>query len=255
MKIISLGWGIQSFTLAAMVALGELEPVDAAIHADTTYERSDTYSFAERWTPWLEERGVKIVTVQANNPRIITDRAGGEIFIPSYTASSDKGGQLRRQCTQRWKVAPIRRWLQSHRNGEPVEQWLGISLDEYTRMKDSDVKYITSRWPLIEKRMTRKDCVAWLKEHNLEVPMKSSCVFCPYHNRAAWQEMAHSDNGDWQKAVAVDEAIRKVRPPYDLYVHPSRKPLAEIDFRTPQEQGQTELWANWDEECSGICGV
>ena len=33
MKIISLGWGVQSFTLAAMVALGELEPVDFAIHA------------------------------------------------------------------------------------------------------------------------------------------------------------------------------------------------------------------------------
>ena len=31
MKVISLGWGVQSFTLAAMVALGELEPVDYAI--------------------------------------------------------------------------------------------------------------------------------------------------------------------------------------------------------------------------------
>jgi hypothetical protein len=27
MKILSLGWGVQSFTLAAMVALGELPPI------------------------------------------------------------------------------------------------------------------------------------------------------------------------------------------------------------------------------------
>jgi hypothetical protein len=150
---------------------------------------------------------------------------------------------------------PIRRWLQANRNGEPVEQWIGISLDEFRRMKDSDVKYITHRWPLIERRMTRKDCVEWLKAHDLEVPPKSSCVFCPYHNMAGWRDLKASGNGDWQKAVEVDEAIRKVRPPYDLFVHPSRKPLSEIDLRTPQEKGQLELWANWDEECSGVCGV
>jgi len=46
MKILNLRWGIQSFTLAAMAALGELEPIDAAIHADTTHERNATYIVA-----------------------------------------------------------------------------------------------------------------------------------------------------------------------------------------------------------------
>ena len=32
MRVISLGWGVQSFTLAAMAALGDIPPVDAAIH-------------------------------------------------------------------------------------------------------------------------------------------------------------------------------------------------------------------------------
>ena len=54
MKILSLGWGVQSFTLAAMAALGEIEPVDFAIHADTRHEFSGTYEFAKTWTPWLE---------------------------------------------------------------------------------------------------------------------------------------------------------------------------------------------------------
>lgn len=39
MRIISLGWGVQSFTLAAMAALDEIEPVDFAVHADTTEEK------------------------------------------------------------------------------------------------------------------------------------------------------------------------------------------------------------------------
>jgi hypothetical protein len=258
MNVISLGWGIQSFTLAAMVALGELPPVDAAIHADTTHERSQTYDFARRWTPWLDGHGVKVVTVRGTSKRItpVNYVTTNTVLIPAITATpSSSGGRLRRQCTQEWKIYPIRRWLQANRNGEIVHQYLGISLDEYQRMRDSDVKYIIHHYPLVEQHITRRGCVEWLMKHHLEVPVKSSCVFCPYHNTAAWRELKASGNGDWEKAVAVDEAIRKARPPYDLFVHPARKPLVDVDLRTPQERGQMELWANWDDECSGMCGV
>ena len=144
MKVISLGWGVQSFTLAAMSALGELEHVDAAIHSDTTHERDVTYSFTKRWTSWLEERGVNVVTVRAHYTNII---AHNMVMIPAHT-DSEKGGLLRRQCTSHWKISPMRRWLQENRNGEPVEMWLGISLDEAERMRDSDVQYIENKYPL-----------------------------------------------------------------------------------------------------------
>lgn len=251
MRVLSLGWGVQSFTLAAMVALGELEPVDAAIHADTTHEASGTYTFAARWTPWLEERGIRVVTVSANRKPEPVDEWGG-MMIPGYTVTPKGDGQMSRQCTDKWKRATLRRWLQANRNGQPVEMWLGISLDEYQRMKDSDVKYITHRWPLIERKMTRHDCARWLEAHGLETPPKSACVFCPYHNSAAWHDLKTNGNGDWTKAVEVDRAIRKARPPYDLFVHPARIPLEDVDLRTPQERGQLELW---DAECSGLCGV
>ena len=246
MKIISLGWGVQSFTLAAMSALGELEPVDAAIHADTTHESKLTYEFAARWTPWLAEHGVQVATVSSSSAMQVW--RGG--MIPAYTYNGSKGQALR-TCTQRWKIAPIRRWLQAHRNGQPIEQWLGISTDEALRMKPSPVKYITHRWPLIEQHMSRKDCARWLTEHGLEVPPKSACTFCPYHNTAEWRRIKATPE-DWQEAVAVDRVIRKARPPYDLFVHPARKPLEEVDLRTEEERGQLRLW---DEECSGLCGL
>jgi len=232
MKVISLGWGVQSFTLAAMVALGELEPVDAAIHADTTHESVLTYRFAERWAEWLEERGVRVVTVYDKKS---SGRVWKGEMIPAFTRYREDGQALR-TCTQRWKIAPMRRWLQAHRNGELVEQWLGISLDEFQRMKNSDVKYITNRWPLVEKRMTRADCVNWLEAHGLEVPPKSACTFCPYHSTVEWRRIKATPE-DWREAVEVDRAIRKARPPYDLFVHPSRKPLEDVDLRTEQERG------------------
>ncbi len=134
-----------------------------------------------------------------------------------------------------------------------MEQWLGISMDEALRMKPSDVKYVTNRWPLIEKRMSRQDCVRWLERNGIEVPPKSACTFCPYHSMAEWRRIKETPE-DWEKALAVDRMIRKARPPYDLFVHSSRKPLEEVDLRTPQEKGQMELDL-WSEECSGICGV
>ena len=251
MKVISLGWGVQSFTMAAMSALGELEPVDYMIHADTTHEASWTYSFAEKYTKWLEEHGQKVVTVKNSNVDVVTSGRGG-FQIPAYTVTPKGKGQTHRQCTFTWKIAPMRRWLQLNRNKQNVEQWIGISWDESQRMKDSDTKYITHRWPLIEKKMTRLDCKHWLESHNIEIPKRSSCVFCPYHSSHEWRDIKQSNFGDWEKAVNVDNEIRKVYPPYDLFVHPSRKPLDEVDFRTQEEKGQMTLW---DAECSGMCGV
>lgn len=251
MRIISLGWGVQSFTLAAMAALEELDSVSAAIHADTTYEASATYEFAQRWSLWLENHNVRVITVKplaAPNP--INIRGGVE--IPAHTATPTGGGMIRRQCTHEWKRRPIRHWLQSNRNGAQVEQWLGISLDEVQRMRDSNVRYIKHRYPLIERRMTRHDCIQWLQSNSLEVPPKSACTFCPFHDMAAWREMKIKNGADWQEAVRVDEAIRTARPPYDLFLHPAKIPLVDVDLSNQQDRGQLSLW---DNECSGVCGV
>ena len=62
------GWGVQSWTILAMVALGELGPIDAAIHADTRHESRLTYEFAARWG-WIRS-----VTVQEG-------KAGGAISL------------------------------------------------------------------------------------------------------------------------------------------------------------------------------
>lgn len=272
MKIISLGWGTQSFTLAAMVALGELDPIDYAIHADTTHERSETYRFAERWTPWLEERGVKVVTVSdpAQATRVTTEKTDAPFYthkvveyggtpLSAFMVSGDGDGKLMRQCTSRWKITPMRRWIASELEGRGlsktagiIEQWLGITMDEVQRMKNSDVKYITHRWPLIEKRMSRWDCIRWLQDNGLEVPPRSACVFCPFHSRAEWRDIRDNAPEDWQKAIEVDNQIRKARPPYDLFVCNQRFPLAECDFDSPQDKGQLDLWEN---ECEGICGI
>lgn len=248
MRVISLGWGVQSFTLAAMVALGELEPIAAAIHSDTTHEAKSTYAFAKHYTPWLEQRGVRVVTVTPSSAMPV-DQYGG-VMIPAHIEGA---GIFDRQCTDQWKRAPIKRWLQANRvKRQPVEMWLGISTDEVWRLKPSHVKYITHRWPLIERRMSRLDCINWLEHFGLMIPEKSACVFCPFKSHNEWRHTKGMGGNDWAKACNVDEQIRKARQPGDLFVHKSRQPLALVDFSTAEDHGQLNLW---NEECSGYCGV
>ena len=245
--VISLGWGIQSWTLAAMAAMGELPPVDYAIHSDTTWEHENTYKFAQQWTPWLEGKGVKVVTVSA--PEHAQKAKTGKTDMPAFTLSpeNNKGGQLRRQCTDKWKIRPMRRFIadelhrrnQSKRPGT-VEQWIGITLDEFKRVKDNDVQYIANRYPLLELNMTRLDCLQWLERQGLPTPGKSSCTFCPYHSVTMWAELKRKGGQDWSQAVEVDEAIRNTRPPNPLFVHPARKPLP-LAVDIPEDHNATQL--------------
>ena len=256
MKVISLGWGVQSFGLAAMSALGVLPPVDAVVHADTGHEKRATCAFARRWTPWLEERGVRVTTVRAEDTAVIGK--GGGVEIPAHTMFSGRPRQLKRQCTTDWKVRPIRRWLQQHRNGGQVELWLGITADEARRRSPSGAAYIQNRYPFLEqalwrgRALRRWDVERWLREclGDDAVPPRSSCVFCPFQTVAEWRWLRDNAPQDWQRAIAVDRAIRDARggesaPHARLYLTPSCVPLEELDLSTPEERGQGRLPLVW----------
>lgn len=260
LKVISLGWGVQSWTLVAMAALGELEPVHAAIHADTYWEKEKTYEFVRMWEPWLRQHGVRVVTV-GDRKQAVEKVNTQWTDIPAFTATpSENGGMLRRQCTQRWKIEPIRKFLREElarlglsKTPGVVESWQGISLDEFTRMRTSDVRWLVNRYPLVDLRMTRQDCITWLNRHDLPTPPKSACVFCPYQNRQAWQELKRAGGSDWNTAVSIDAAIRHVRPPYDLFVHPARLPLEQA-VTIPEDTGMMQP-SLLDECDSGYCFV
>ena len=261
---LSLGWGVQSWTLAAMIALGELDPISLAIHADTGHENQGTYEHARLWTPWLAEHGVRVVTVTPENNEIIrqdwTKSSGTpSIQIPAFTLSRQgEQGQIPRQCTRYWKIIPIRRLLRSMLPpGRPrpgaIHSLQGISYDEWKRMRDSDVAYIKNVYPLVERQMTRMDCVTWLKNRNLPAPPKSACVFCPFHRKEQWRVLKRQATPDWDKALAVDQSIREQRDVLDVFIHPARLPLEQA-VRIPEDQGGSQL--ELDLPCdAGVCFV
>lgn len=257
-RVLSLGAGVQSTTLALMAAAGEFSaPLDAAIFADTQAEPAAVYQHLA----WLE-------TVLPNLREEIIGAMRGERRMDARPPFFTKGGGvLRRQCTQDYKVRPIHRKIRELAGIRPksrgpkhvaVEQWIGISLDEATRMRDSQFRWLAHCYPLVDRRLTRRDCIAWLTANGFPTPPKSACTFCPYHDNRLWRDMKANDPESFADAVRLDEAIRPgmagpKRPEgTSWYVHPARIPLVEVDFSTAEDRGQINLFEN---ECEGMCGV
>ena len=114
--IISLGAGVQSTVLYLMAALGELEPMPAAaIFADTQWEPAHVYKHLD----WLQslETDIPIVRVSAGDlyqntwdgARVKTGRKYPFTDIPAFTKHDDGSrGMGPRQCTERYKIEPVR---------------------------------------------------------------------------------------------------------------------------------------------------
>jgi hypothetical protein len=272
LRVISLGAGVQSTTMALMAAHGEIGPMpDCAIFADTGWEPQAVYDHLR----WLSSGNVLPFPVHIVSSGNIRDdlvnrgseRAGRFITIPAYMLHHNGAhGIGRRQCTSHYKVEPIRKKVRELLGKGPrdriakgaVEKWIGISLDEVIRATPSKVAFEVNRHPLLEKRMSRRDCLKWLSGHGYPEPPKSACVGCPFHSDAAWREIRDTAPDEWDDAVAVDRAIRTPvdRPGVPAlrgqqFLHAQRVPLDEVDLSTPEDRGQL----NFLHECEGMCGV
>jgi hypothetical protein len=274
LTVISLGAGVQSTTMALMAAHGELQPTpDAAIFADTGAEPKQVYEHLK----WLRSWSVlpfPVFVVSAGNIAEDLKRgmstvgsqgrfAGAPFFIKRMkpNGASYELAMGRRQCTRHYKVdtlAKEQRRLLGYAPGvrippKSIEVWIGISLDEAARARPARLAWQVNRHPLLEKRMTRRDCLKWLAEQGYPTPPKSACTFCPYRNDAGWAAMKENDPQSFAEAVEVDELVRQGghmrKRRNELFVHRSLKPLADVDFSTGDEP---DLFNN---ECEGMCGV
>jgi len=278
LRILSLGAGVQSTTVLLMALHGEFpDRLDCAIFADTGWEPQAVYEHLD----WLQGKaqagGIPIHRVSSGNLRQdLLDSVSGKrprVANPPFYVRNrdeageydtpDRGGMLWRSCTTEYKIAPIKRKIRvlaAEACGSAripagfVEQWFGISFDEWRRMRQSDVAYIVNLYPLVDRRLTRQDCIAWLKRHGYKVPPKSACLGCPYHSNATWRELRRRSPAEWEETVRFDRSIRRGIPGVkgEAFVHRSMLPLDLVDLRTEAERGQPSLF---EDECAGHCGV
>jgi hypothetical protein len=276
-NVISLGAGVQSSAMALMASRGELLDikVDFAVFADTQDESKKVYD----WLDWLEGQlsfPVYRVTkgkLSDGTLEMRTTKDGRKFSntnIPFYTLSTDgsKGIIPFRSCTVDYKIKPILKELRARcgiKRGQKiatVTSLIGISYDEMQRMKDSRDAWVVNRWPLVEMKLRRQDCINWMLKNGFPEPPRSSCVYCPFHSNKEWRRLQIEEPDEFQKAVDFEKALQLAKANPDNFsstpfLHNSRVPLYQIDFRTRAEKdidnGQGLL--DFQDECDGMCGV
>ncbi len=268
LEVISLGAGVQSSVMALMAANGELPMPNCAIFADTQWEPESVYAHLD----WLEAQlPFPVHRVTNGNLRQETlkasqhgkDSKGKYAGVPFFTLRGKERGMGRRQCTNEYKIVPIRRKIRElaglkkgqRSRGVVAKTWIGISTDEAMRMKPSRDLWQENIYPLINAGLSRQDCLRWFeKKYPLRPLTKSSCVGCPFHNDAMWRDMKLTDPDSFQDAVDFDHTIRNPHNDKDIkqFLHAQRKPLDEVDFRNLEDMGQLNFF---NQECEGMCGV
>lgn len=242
-NFLSWGKGVQSTALLVASLRGDwgLSRLDAVFHSDTHWERQKTYDVGDFYRSLIARAGVPLIEVSGGDVRF--DGARDHIHLPFYTFS---GAPLRRQCSRHFKIRPVRRavreWLGFPASNPPhppagsASMWIGFSLDEYRRVNQvwryGGVQYLGDRFPLIEKRLTRNDCIDYFLSLGFPVPVKSSCVGCPYRSASEWLSMIQEDKAEFVQACEFDEGNRF-------------NPLAACGSDSPELylwRGLTPLW-------------
>lgn len=251
-KITALSYsgGVQSHAILEMVLRGDIERPEnfIVLNADPGMEDERSYHFVAGAKQRCADVGIPFYT--AKGPNLydalthFKERGVRRIDNPPYwTRNRDTGkaGKAKQKCTRHFKLAPMRRALRAHMRllgiklsrESIVEQWVGFAADELDRMRKItiDVKFITLRFPLIEMGLDRLRVEGYYLKHNIPKPPRSVCVACYANGLAYFEDMYLNRPDDWDKAVAVDDAVRDMRSvgiKDEVFVSSSLVPLRDL---------------------------
>ena len=281
--ILNLGAGVQSTMLYLWsIDIQAAPKFDYAIFADTQEEPKAVYQHLE-WLKTLGGPPILVRTAGALGVDLVSGKrapgAGRARFasIPAFTIiEGEKPGQTRRQCSREYKIDVIDRTIRREILGlkfkgripkdTTVHQYFGISFDERSRASRIWERYhitgeskFVPHFPLVERMITRANCLDYLKKRVPHEVPRSACVFCPFHTDLEWQRLKDRGGEDWQRAIEIDRLLRTpgvitnrdMRP--TMYLHLSCQPIDQVDFRPRTNPKEMQL--GFDVECEGVCGV
>lgn len=254
MKIFSYGGGIQSFCILLMIQKGIFPKPNLIAMADMSPFEQETLNHAVRHAlPIAQGMGVAFKIVQPKET-LYEKLKRGKVVTP-FWFQGDKRPQLvdRRSCTFDFKVElinnliPRRAW---------ATMWLGISADELRRVRGEDEKLSwgrmrTNYYPLIEKDMTRQDCIDFIQAEGFSLPPKSACDLCPFSSKTRLLTNIAKNEGAYERIQEIQTAWHENKK----HGHKFLTQFLE-SVPTPQEAQAilaTETRTNFDN--SGACGV
>jgi 3'-phosphoadenosine 5'-phosphosulfate sulfotransferase (PAPS reductase)/FAD synthetase len=230
-QIWSSGGGTQSTAIAALICQGELSP-DLSIIVDTERELSTTWDYLDKWVmPALKAAGVILHVIPKSDYATVDLMRNDDVLIPAFTTESGSIGKLPTYCSNEWKQRVMRRWA-VEQGVKQADVWIGFTIDEMKRVTQPVGKW-QNKYPLIERRMTRGDCIALVKRMGWPDPPRSSCWMCPNKPHHEWEWQRINAPADFAKAVEFEKHIQTKDE--DLWLTDTGRPLSEADFSKPDD--------------------
>lgn len=255
-KAFSFGGGVQSMAALVLAVQGKIDYqtfLFSNVGDDSEYPRTIDYLHAIA-IPYAKANGIRLEILKKVRRDGTEEtlwqslmRADKSIDIPVRMSNGAPGN---RSCTADYKIRVISKWMKQHgaTKEAPGEVGIGISLDEFQRMKDSQIPYIRNEYPLIDLRIDRQDCKNLILAAGLPVPPKSSCFFCPFHTIRAWQDLYDKEPELFQRSVELERTLNDRRRSLgkdEVWLTSKNRPLDEVV--TGAHQGQLVMFQAEDE--------
>jgi hypothetical protein len=221
-RCVSHGGGRQTTALLVLAAQRRIDyPLFVFANVGDDSENPATLRYVrEIAMPYAEAHGIELVErrriLRDGSERTLLQEIEGQDRSIPIPARMGNGGFGRKKCTERFKIAVVRRELR--RRGatadDPATVAIGISTDEIERAEagpgpDPRDPTRIRVYPLLDLGLSSHDCRKIITEAGLPIPPKSACSFCPLHDRETWRRQRRSDSERWERSVRVDSIIRE----------------------------------------------
>lgn len=220
--ILSLGAGVNSTAILALIKQGKIRCPEKIVFADTGCEHPETYQHLEYLKKYFY---------------IDTVKREGQNLYGYYFEHKIIPTRMYRHCTDKFKIQPLKKYaLQQH----DAHFLIGFCKGEENRAKDFCLKTNVS-FPLIELGLDRADCKRVIKEAGLPIPIKSGCYCCPFTKSSGWKWLNRTHPELFDRAVALEK-------------NGSRYPILTLSHLPLEQVIQKHELCDWLGACS-MCEV
>lgn len=222
--IVSLSGGKDS-TAMLLRLFEEKRPVDMILFCDTDLEFPQMYDHIDKLERYI---GKPITRLKAKYPFELYfyeyHPKRKNPILEQYNGMSWPGPH-NRWCTGIMKTRIVDAYLKEFREEYDLVEYVGIAFDESERMHDKE-------YPLVEWKMTEKDCLAYCYERGFdwgglyEIFNRVSCWCCPLQPLEElrklrrnfpelWKRLEYMDEHTWRQFRA-DYSVKQLNIRFDL---------------------------------------